>query len=202
MTPTVFSNRQAHKPETKGRDHCQSPPYAILPLLPYIPKNTIIWEPARGEGNLVIALESHGYNVVSSSLDDGQDFFEYQPAKWDIIVTNPPWSISAKWTRRCFLLGRPFALLLKSDKQQDIGFQKLNQQYGDFEQIHPDSRIDYKMPNKGWEAAGSPFNTHWYTFGLNIGKPHVYLAPIKEAKASFKAQMKRGEIVRNGQREL
>jgi hypothetical protein len=202
MTPIVFSNRQSHKPEQKGRDHCQSPPYAILPLLPYIPKRFVIWEPAKGEGNIVRALESFGYNVISTSLDEGQDFFEYEPRYYNTIVTNPPWSLSAKWTQRCFELGKPFALLLKSDKQQDIGFQKLNQRYGDFEQIHPDCRIDYKMPNKGWESAGAQFNTHWYTFGLGVGRPHVYLSPIKAAKAAFRAEIKRQQIAKNGQMKL
>lgn len=182
MNKKVFESRQSHKPEPKGRDNCQSPLYAILPLLPYLPKGLIIWEPAKGEGYMVRALESHGYNVVSSGIDE--DFFVYEPSYYSVIVTNPPWSLSAKWTKRCFELGKPFALLLKTDKIQDVGIQKLCQQYGDFEHIHPECRIDYKMPKKGW-ATGAPFNTHWYTFGFNIGKAHTYLSPIKKAKKAF-----------------
>jgi len=201
MPPKVFANRKAHKSEPKGRDNCQSPPYAILPLIQYLPKDAIIWEPALGEGYLAQALIDSGYNVVTSSLDAGQDFFYYEPERWDILVTNPPWSLSAKWTRRCFELGKPFALLLKSDKLQDIGFQELNVKYGHFEHVHPDARIDFHMPEKGWDSSAN-INVHWYTYGLGIGQPHTYLCPIKTAKSAWKKHIERLSEIESGQMEL
>ena len=82
---------EAAKPGTYNlRDDCQSPPYAIQPLLPHLPKNARLWEPARGDGYLAQALIDAGYDVVTSCLQTGEDFFKYEPAKWDILVTNPP----------------------------------------------------------------------------------------------------------------
>lgn len=198
----VFANRKSHAPEPKGRDNCQSPPYAVLPLLPYLPKDAVIWEPALGDGYLAQALIDHGYNVVTSSLDDGQNFFHYEPERWDILVTNPPWSLSAKWTRRCFEFGKPWALLLPTDRQQNVGLQKLYKKYGTPEYLHPDARIDYKMSRKGWDSAGAQINSNWYTYGLNIGQHHTYLCPIWAAKAAWKKHIERLAEIEAGQMEL
>jgi len=202
MNKKVFSNRKSYKPEVNGRDNCQSPPYAILPLLPYLPKDAIIWEPARGEGYLEQSLRLHGYNVVSSSLQAGQDFFQYEPPEWDIAITNPPWSRIEKWMKRLFLLNKPWGLLIPTDKQQNIGIQKLFQKYGDVEHLHPDARIDFKMPINGWKDSNAQINVNWFTFGLNIGKSHTYLCPIKKEKAAFKKELERMAEIEAGQLEL
>lgn len=170
--------RKSHKPGL--RDHCQTPPYAILPVLPFLKLDWIIWEPAMGEGLLSMALRLKGFNVITSD----SDFFEYEPDSYDTIVTNPPFSRSKEWLKRCYQLDKPFALLLKTEVESNQGIQKLIVQYGELEMVYPESRINFKMPLKGW-ATGAQFNTHWYTFGLNIGKPNTYLCPINKEKKAF-----------------
>ena len=67
------------------------PLYAVDPILKYIPKDKIIWCPFDEEWSAFYRrLKEEGYNVVRSSLKDGQDFFTYEPNKWDMIVSNPP----------------------------------------------------------------------------------------------------------------
>lgn len=168
--------RQSHKPGL--RDHCQTPPYAILPILSYL--KGIIWEPALGEGLLSKALKDRGFQVITSDYD----FFDYEPDNYDMIVTNPPFSRSKQWMERCYQLGKPWCLLLKSEIVSNQGIQKLISQYGELEMVYPESRINFKMPLKGW-ATGAQFNTHWYTFGLNIGRPHTWLCPINKEKKEF-----------------
>lgn len=171
--------RQSYKPGI--RDHCQTPPYAILPLLPYLPGNWTIWEPAAADGLLSTALLDRGFKVLSSS----NDFFQFKPEQWwDCIVTNPPFSQATKWMERCFDLGRPWCLLMKSEIISNQGVQRLFARYGEPEMVYPESRINFKMPFKGW-ATGSQFNTHWYTFGLGIGRSHTWLCPINEEKREF-----------------
>ena len=41
-------------------------------------------------------LKELGYKVARSSLQEGQDFFEFEPDEWDIIVSNPPFSLKDK----------------------------------------------------------------------------------------------------------
>lgn len=147
-----------------GMDACQTPDYAIDPLLPYLPEGLNIWEPAAGEGYLRGALYDSGFSVIHSDILTGQNFFEYQPEKWDAIVTNPPYSIHFQWLERCYQLGKPFALLLKVEILGTKKAQDLMEQYG-FEILLLDKRVDFKMPRKGWESSAT-FPTFWLCWKL------------------------------------
>lgn len=176
------------------RDKCQTPSYALEPLLPYIPKNQIIWEPAVGEGFLVQGLRQYGYTrIIESDILTGDDFFTANPVEmvgwfWNMIVTNPPFSLKYKWLERCYELGYPFALLMPSDTLFAASANKLFQKYG-IEIIIMNPRVDFMMPYKGWEGKGSDFSTSWFTWKLNIGQM-ITFADISEAKRKFKASLK------------
>lgn len=149
-------------------DHCQTPPYALDPLIPYLPK-AAIWEPAAGEGYLVEGLYDAGFNVVQSRIEDGQNFFDYEPDDWQAQVTNPPYSVKYQWLERSYQLGKPFALLLPVETLGAQSGQNLFRQYG-LEIVFLDKRVDFKMPNAGWQGGGSQFPVAWFTWGLKIGK--------------------------------
>jgi hypothetical protein len=159
-------------------DRCQTPAYALDPLLPYLPPpddQTIIWEPAAGEAYLAWALYDHGYAVAQSDVLTGQNFFHYEPPlDWSVIVTNPPYSIKYDWLARCYALGKPFALLMPVEMIAASTAQRLFKQYG-IEILMPDKRINFKMPNAGWNGNGAQFPTCWYTFGLSIGSPLTFV---------------------------
>jgi hypothetical protein len=156
-------------------DACQTPAHAIDPLLPYLPRNWVVWEPAAGEGNLVEALFDSGFSqVVASDILTGQNFFEFEPEEWDCLVTNPPYSIQFQWLERCYELGQPFALLLKVEILGTKAAQELFDKYG-IEVIFVRPRINFKMPHKGWEGGGAQFPTAWFTYGLNIGRQMTFM---------------------------
>jgi hypothetical protein len=158
----------------QGYDACQTPHYAIDPLLPYLPTDLVIWEPAQGEGFLVEAFYDSFRQVIGSDILDGQNFFEYEPdEEWDVIVTNPPYSIKFKWLERCYELGKPFALLLPVDALGTATGQAMFEKYG-MELLLLNKRVNFKMPNKGWDGAGAQFSTAWFTWGLNLGESIVY----------------------------
>ena len=62
----------------------------------------------------MLALKAAGIPVVHSHIRTGRDFFVYEPEKWDLIVSNPPFSIKQKVVERCLSFGKPFALLLSN----------------------------------------------------------------------------------------
>ncbi len=158
----------------QGHDLCQTPPEAIDPLLPYLPSSWTIWEPARGEGLLVEALYDSGFeHVVTGDIQTGQNFFDYQPESWDCLVTNPPYSIKFKWIERCYELGKPFALLLPVETLGAKTAQQFFREHG-VEVIFLDRRINFKMPNLGWEGSGAQFPVAWFTFGLDLGQQMVF----------------------------
>lgn len=150
-----------------ARDQCQTPPYALLPLLPYLPKEWIVWEPAAGSGLMAEGIHTmNGNTVVETELDRGVDFFETDITKVgvDCIVTNPPFSTKYKWLERCYNLGKPFALLMPVDVIAAATAQRAFQRFGSM-WILLDKRINFKMPNKGWEGTAD-FSVEWFCWGL------------------------------------
>lgn len=174
------------------RDQCQTPPYAINPLLPYIEQfkkpECTIWESAAGDGILVKALRDHGYWVKKTDILTGQNFFVIRPPAGAYVqITNPPYSIQYEWLKRSYEIGLPFALLMPVDVMGAKRAQRLFDKHG-IEIICLDQRIDFKMPEKGWNGAGAQFTTFWYTWGLGIGRQLTFARlnkPIKQRLAEM-----------------
>lgn len=96
-------------------DECYTPAYGVEPLLEFLEpyKGKIIWCPFDKENSeFVRVLRSAGHTVVFSHIDDGQDFYTYEPEQWDIMVSNPPFTNKRKIFERALSFGKPFALLM------------------------------------------------------------------------------------------
>lgn len=170
-------NGTATPDKSQTIDQCQTPPYAIKPLvvrLPQqigaiIPPHWRIWEPAAGDWNLVRVFRHLGYDCVGTDILTGQNFFRVRLSRFDCIVTNPPYSIKYSWLAQCYALGKPFALLMPAETYFSGKLQALEKQFGQLELIRFDRRINFKMPFRGWEGSAQ-FPTAWFTFGFNIGQ--------------------------------
>lgn len=94
-------------------DEYYTPPYAIHPILSYIDPKLKIWCPFDTEESFFVRIfKSERRDVVYSHLEAGQDFFEYEPNDYDIIISNPPFSIKTKVFKRLYELDKPFAMIL------------------------------------------------------------------------------------------
>ena len=114
----------------KKDNELYTPYYATDHIIKYLPKDKIIWCPFDENWSAFYnRLKEEGYNVVRSSLAEGQDFFNYEPKKWDIIVSNPPFSIKDKVLERLYSFNKPFAVLLPLNslqgKTKDISILKM-----------------------------------------------------------------------------
>ncbi len=167
------TNRAGDKYIPQGFDACQTPPEALTPLLPHLYTDWQIWECASGEGLLVEELNARGFQVIASDILTDQNFFEYVPSQWDCIVTNPPYSIKYDWIAQCYAFGKPFALLLPVETLGAKTAQEFFRDCG-LEVIFLDRRINFKMPNKGWEGSAAQFPVAWFTYGLNIGQQMTF----------------------------
>lgn len=145
-------------------DNCQTPPYALEPLLPYLDpfrrQGLRIWEPAKGEGYLARALKESGYSVVAGDISQGADFFKYVPWFYGAIVTNPPYSQKQDWIEHCYYLGKPFALLVPVETIGLPYVQSMMEQQG-AELLLLDKRVNFKMPNAGWGGTAQ-FPVLWF----------------------------------------
>lgn len=116
----MLANRS--NPNRHKSDFYPTPPectQALIDFLDINPKATI-WEPACGTGEISEVLKMHGYHVISTDLHDRgygdgvEDFLTSDGKECDAIITNPPFSLAEEFIRKCLSLGKPFALLLKS----------------------------------------------------------------------------------------
>lgn len=180
------NNRSGEKHKSNIYDQCGTPNYALDPLLPYLLKSKTIWESACGEGLIVRRLQSLGFVVTGSDLLQGVDFFDWQPPRFDIQVTNPPFSTKYQWLERSYRIASPFALLMPVDTIGSGKAQRLFDKYG-VEIIWMDKRINYKMPNLGYSGGGAHFASAWFTWRLGIGRENTYAKVVRypDNQASF-----------------
>ena len=103
---------QMDKIAGSGNDEFYTPDYAILPLLPYIPKGAKVWCPFDTErSRFVCLLRDYGCDVIATHINNGDDFFSTF-RDCDYIVSNPPYSVKGEVLARLFELGKPFAMLV------------------------------------------------------------------------------------------
>lgn len=98
-----------------GNDECYTPRYVVESILEFIPKDKIIWCPFdRDDSAFTMVLKEHGYNVLNTHIDYGQDYYSYEPEEWDVMVSNPPFTNKRGIFERALSFGKPFALLMSN----------------------------------------------------------------------------------------
>lgn len=102
---------------TRESDEVYTPAYAVRPIIKHISTffddDITIWCPFdETDSNFVIELEKAGYKVIATHINNGQDFFDYEPEQYDLIISNPPFSLKDKILKRLNELNKPFAMLL------------------------------------------------------------------------------------------
>jgi len=96
-----------------GNDEAYTPEYGVIPILKYIPSSFIVWCPFDKINSAFVKLISKTNKVIYSHIENGQDFFEYEPKeKWDCIISNPPFKNKRKFFERALRFNKPFALIM------------------------------------------------------------------------------------------
>ena len=134
-------------------DECFTPAYAVQPILEYIPDGATVWCPFDKPESEYVKLISQKNIVINSHLDSGQDFFDYEPSHWDVMVSNPPFTNKRAFFQRALDLGKPFALLMANTWLNDRAPMQLFEERGlqlllldrRTEFIQPDSSVSGKI---------------------------------------------------------
>jgi hypothetical protein len=186
MSRAMVTGNRRDTDENRGADFYATPYAALPPLLvaegKRLPK--AIWEPACGNGALVVPLRNRGYSVTATDLNDwgcpdatpGIDFLGSAPdafaaqlsldhEKW-AICTNPPFNIIKEFIERAVALSPYVAILAR------FSFFESEDRYGWFSRVRL-QRVHLMvdrlpmMHRHGWdgpklEKAGLAFS--WYVF--------------------------------------
>ncbi len=129
----------------KASDEVYTPAYAVKPILKYIRMkgySATVWCPFdTEESEFVKLIRAEGHKVVNSHIDEGKNFFYWEPEeKYDYIISNPPFSIKDDVLKRLYELNKPYAMLLPIPSLQG---QKRFPYIKDCQALIFDKRINY-----------------------------------------------------------
>ena len=145
--------------KNEKNDELYTPDYAIEPLLKYLPKDKIIWECTDfGSSNITKLLKQHDYKVISTHKDNFDFLTDTPNFDFDMIITNPPYSLKNEFLKKCYQYYKPFCLLLPLTSLEGIERGKMFREKG-IDVLVLDRRCDF-MDNKksNW------FNTSWFCY--------------------------------------
>ena len=128
-----------------NNDECYTPDYAVKPILEYIPKDAIVWCPFDTKDSEFVKLISQTNPVEYSHLNKGQDFFQYEPDEWHMMVSNPPFSRKKKFFERALSFNKPFALIMTNTWLNDSAPKQLFKDR-DLQLLMFDKRIEFTDP--------------------------------------------------------
>lgn len=153
-------------------DDYMTPKSAWEDINEYIPKDKIIWEAFKGDGNSGKFLEELGCKKV---IQNEEDFFSSDEG--ELIVTNPPYSKSRDIMSRLRELDKPFIMIMPASK---ICTQYMREFFkDDIQIIIPKKRINFiklvngKVP-ENWKSV-SNFDCFYYFYKMNLTKDIIWL---------------------------
>lgn len=158
-------------------DELYTPEVAVRMILPFIPSGIkTIWECTDvKESGITKVLKETGYRVITTHINDGINFFLYQPPNYDMIITNPPYSLKDKFLERAFQLKKPFMFLLPLTTLEGAKRAKMFREHK-IQLLIPDKRFNFKPEKK----SGAWFQTSWFTYGLNLSDDLNFISIVEK----------------------
>jgi hypothetical protein len=148
---------------SKGNnDECYTPSYGVAPILEFIPKGKIIWCPFDKEESEFVKQISKTNEVIYSHIGEGKDFFKYEPKKWDIIISNPPFTKKRKYFERALSFDKPFALVMANTWLNDSAPKQLFKDK-DLQLLMFDKRMKFISPD-GRDNNKITFSSSYYCY--------------------------------------
>lgn len=145
-------------------DECFTPLYGVQPILKYIPKNWTVWCPFDTEESNFVKEISKTNKVIASHIDDGKDFFNFEPTEhWNCIISNPPFSNKRKFFERALQLNKPFALLMTNTWLNDAAPKQIFKEK-DLQLLMFDKRM--KFENNGIIQDKITFSSSYYCYNF------------------------------------
>ncbi len=132
-----------------------------------IPKDKTIWECFYGDGKSGQHFKELGFECIHDKID----FFNDPNFEYDILISNPPYSIKAKVFKRLSEIDKPFIMLVPVSTMTK---QYLKTYFKDNIQIIiPKKRIQFIK--NGEQTSRCWFDTIFITYKMNLDKDIIFL---------------------------
>lgn len=142
-------------------DDLYTPIKALAPLDKYINSGKTIWECCDSGNSNITKYFSVKNKVHSTDIKTGFNFLTDTPDfDFDIIITNPPYSLKDLFLDKCYRYGKPFALLLPLTALEGKARGEMYLKHG-ISVIVLNSRLDFTGKGANW------FNTSWFVWQLD-----------------------------------
>lgn len=168
--------------QLQPNDEYYTPDYCMDYILPYVKKlkgrkkNFTVWEPACGAQRAIVTyLSRHGIDAIGTCLSKGPkyDFLTFAPAfSFDMILTNPPFTLKKQFIHKCLEHKKPFILLMPLRILENTSWYSLYLE-NDFSFLIPTKRIDYIKPDG--TKSKSAFQSGFLTYGLALGQKIMFI---------------------------
>ena len=153
-------------------DDYMTPKHAWEEIKQYIPRDKIIWEAFYGDGESGKYLKELGFDTIHEPVD----FFQNNLG--EIVVSNPPFSLTASILERLKELDKPFILILPSSKINTQYFRSLFRNKG-IQIIIPTKRIQFckieKDGEKTKKKSACNFDCFYYCWKMDLPSDIVWL---------------------------
>jgi hypothetical protein len=137
-------------------DFYPTPPDVTHALMRFLAlPQSLVWEPACGDGAMSKVIQSYGHTVIGSDIRDGVDYLTAKPAPqcgYGAIITNPPFNLSEQFIRKAIGEAPVVAMLLKSQYWHAAKRSKLFAE-------HPPAfvlALSWRPDFRGGELGGAP----------------------------------------------
>ena len=147
-----------------NNDECYTPDYGVKPILKYIQEGAIVWCPFDTEESEFVKQISKQNKVEYSHISTGHNFFDYEPDKWDIIISNPPFTNKRKYFERALSFNKPFALIMTNTWLNDSAPKQLFKDK-DLQLLMFDKRMKFISPD-GRDNDKITFSSSYYCYDI------------------------------------
>jgi len=161
--------------KSKKLDHYNTPLYIWKMLMEFLEfnKETIIYEPFWNDGKSKTYFQKLGFHNI---IHENEDFFtSYHKYNFDIIISNPPYSIKKHILKTLYQINKPFILIVPSTI---ISKQYIKNIFKDdidkLQYIIPSRRMHFEFID-GTINKRCPFDTIFLCFKLFLKRDLIYM---------------------------
>lgn len=128
-----------------------------------IPKDKIIWCPFDTDNSAFVSvLKENGYQVINTHIDNGEDFYLYEPLEhYDIILSNPPFNGKSKTLKRLIELNKPFGMIYGIQCFNSGGFVRELNNVKNIQMLFLCKRIKYHKGIEDDKLPSPTFHSMW-----------------------------------------